>query len=473
MRIKYIFITLVVNIFALCVVTLYQEYADIKNTFKSLDSNFDLAVDAAIINSTASEEFFSDAYDDAIASKAKDGVTAEDISASMHYMRNGSWVRGNSYIISMYNAEKGHLPTQSEYNNYASNIDTTDIYEFLFGSVGSDYDSSSLSWANFDQGTYVINANRRQPTPEFKAFYDAVGKDIISTQFVKARDMSDPTTWTMVEKDLPVLAQMGLKLDTYNEVTSMYTADNFTTVEHYGKLIPNGVVALGNPYKESIYFLTPYSLGVTYLPPSVLKTNLRVNLENLIRLSKCKLSPTRFTYNDMNAVYTSAEGCIDTSVYDDGAGGASVDSIDHRVGATSEIFNDGNVEYDMSTLQVKVDYFPVDFYNDANWQIVNEIEGATPYDSTLLNTLPSRLKDTDTLSGGSTNSGMRLVAKVTAKVKVNIPYKSPILQWFVNRTSTNSEEHFGVARWNESTGQIEETADGLWYTYTTYTAVKR
>lgn len=472
MRVKYIFVTLVVNIFALMTVTVYQEYADIKNTFKKLDSSFDLALDSAVITSTASEEFFSDEFKDVMASKARDGVDGDYVSSAMHYMRNGTWVRGNSYIISMFYDQKGYLPTQFEYDNFESGIDTEDIYEFLFGTTGSDYDSPSLSWANSNQGSYVLSPNDRLPTSDFKDFYDSVGKLIVSKQFVKVRDAYDTSTWTMSEEEVPVLAQMGLRLSSYNEVTSSTTSDNFTSVEHYGKLTDTGVIHLGGGIEDSIYYLTPYSLGVTYLPPAVLKTNLRVNLENLIRLSKCKLSPTSSTYDNMTAVYASAEGCIDTSVYDDGMGGASANSIEHRVGSSSEIFNDGDVEYDLSTLQVKVDYFPVDFYGDANWKIVNEIEGATPYDASLMTSLPSRLKDTDTTDGG-TGDGTRLVAKVTAKVKINIPYKSPVLQWFVNNTSNNAEEHFGVARWNDFSGSIEENEDGLWYAYTTYTAIKR
>lgn len=483
MKIRYIFVTLVVNIFVLMAVTVIQEYMSVKDTFSRMNSTLQLAIDTGVSASMASEEFFSDEFPTALASKSNSYKDSDRyLYSTLTYMRGNEWVSGNSYFLSQYYSENGNLPiTQYEYDIYAEHKDISDVFGFIFGTGGSDYDSPELTWANqWQTSPYVIDATRRIPTSEFKQFYEAVGKRIISSQFVKVSDGSG--SWTLEEMELPVLLQMGLKLDAtdyglildnvsqnvyWNAAGLGVTADNYSSVEKYGRLVDNGM-----SIEDSIYYLTPYSLGVTYVPTPVLKTNIRVNLENIIRFSKCKLSPLSSTFHDMNAVYMSAEGCIDTSVYDDGVGGATANSQEHRVGTLEQIFNDGEAEYDMNSLQVKVDYFLVDFYDDSNWRIVNEIEGATPYDASLLQTLPSRLKDTDTLASGA-NSGNRIVAKITTKIKVNVPYKSPVLQWFVHRSSTNAVEHFGVARWNDATGTIEDTADGLWYAYSTYTAISR
>ena len=483
MKIRYIFITLVVNIFALMSVTVIQEYLGIRGTFSRMNSTLQLAIDTGVSASMASEEFFSDEFPTALASKSNSYRDSDRyLYTTLTYMRGDEWISGNSYFLSQFYAENGNLPaTQYEYDVYAEHKDISSVFDFMFGSGGSDYDSPELTWANqWQVSPYIIDTTRRIPNAEFEQFYEAVGKKITSSQFVKVSDGSG--SWVLEEMELPVLLQMGLKLDAtdyglmldsvsknvyWNTAGEAVTADNFSSVEKYGRFLDNGMGV-----EESIYYLTPYSLGVTYVPTSVLKTNIRVNLENIIRFSKCKLSPLSSSYNDMNAVYMSAEGCIDTSVYDDGMGGASVNSQEHRVGASEQIFNDGEAEYDMNSLQVKVDYFLVDFYDDSNWKIVNEIEGATPYDASLLQTLPSRLKDTDTLDSGL-NSGNRIVAKITTKIKLNVPYKSPVLQWFVHRSSTNAVEHFGVARWNDATGIIEDSEDGLWYAYTTYTAISR
>lgn len=477
MKLKYIFVTLVINIFLMMTVTLLQEFLGIKETFKKLDNTFDLAVDSAVYNSMASEEFFSDEFDDALASKSHSYRDSDKfLYSTTKYMRRAQWIDGNSYILAMYYKEKGVLPqSQYAYNSYANGKTTEDIYKFLFGGTGSDYDNVMLSWANpWQESGYAYDANSRNPTSDFKAFYDNVGKQIISHDYMvkhKTADSDGSFTFSLEERDVPTLTQMGLQLDNYNRIYSSFTADNFTSVTHSGKYT-NVATAGGSDYQNSIYYLTPYSLGVTYIPKDVLNSNLRADLENLIRFSKCKASPTTKSTAAINVIYNSANGCIDTSIYDDGHGGASVDPETHTPAVGSEIYNDGDVEYDMSTLQSKVDYFVVDFYDNANWKIVNEIEGATPGDKAALATLPSRLKDTDTTEGGS-GDGKRIVAKVTAKVKVHIPYKSPILQWFVKQTASAGEEHYGVARWSNASNNIVEDDDGLWYVYTTYTSVSR
>jgi hypothetical protein len=464
LKIKYIFVTLVINIFAMMFVTLFQEFADIRDTYGTICQTFDTSLDSAVVLTTASEEFFTEQYISVMSSDA-------DAKNNIRYMRRGKWIDANLYILAMYEAENNALPpTQQAYNTYASsNDDITKIYNFLFGVGGTDVYEAELDWANFYRDPSVTPPavgslyNTREPNADFKSFYDNVGKDITSNLFVRERDGE---TWVMKEKELPVLTQMGLRLDTVNEKISTITADNFVSVEHYGKLAGGA---------DSTYYLTPYSLGVTYVPPQVLKTAMRVNLENTLRLSKCKISPTAPGFTDFNTIYASAEGCIDTSVYaDDGTGNANVNPETHERALRNNdwgIFNDGNVEYDMNTLEVKVDYYTVDFYDDANWEIVNKIEGATPYDSSLLSSLPSRLKDLDTSDGAI--DGKRIVAVVSARVKLEVPYKSPILQWFVENTSTSSDEHYGVGSWDSTTSSIDQTESGNWYTYTTFISVSR
>lgn len=474
MKIKSIFVILVVNIALMLIVTVFQEYANMGSTFRKLDMTFDLAVDMAVSSSMSSEEFFSDEFNDTILSTTRGNFDENKLLYSkLQYMRGGVWISGNSYVLAMYYAENGGLPTsQYEYDIYENlHGKTEDIYEFLFGGVGSDYYDSELRWANSDDGgVHVSTINSRVPNSDFKVFYNTVGKQILSTQYVKEKVVlpDGSISWNIKEMTLPVLAQMGLKLSSYNNVSSSVTSDNLTSVTHLGRL-KNGSLE----YSE--YYLTPYSLGVTYIPVSVLKTVLRTNLENLIRFQKCKsvVTDSDDTTSDAMTAYSNADGCIYDTKYTGGDTWTSGDLHTHRMDKSAEIYNDGDIEYDLSTLQVKVDYFVVDFYDNNNWKIVNEVEGATPYDASLLETLPSRLKNTDTSEVVTSDSGKRVVAKVDAKVKVHIPYKAFILQWFIERTSTRGTEHFDMKGYDEATNSIVSDEDGLWYTYTKYVAISR
>ena len=87
-------------------------------------------------------------------------------------------------------------------------------------------------------------------------------------------------------------------------------------------------------------------------------------------------------------------------------------------------------------------------------------------------TLPTRLKATDT-SKRSNVSGKRIVAKVTVKMKVHIPYESSVLTWLVSKYSTKPTDHFDVKLWNPNSKSIVREHDGLWYQYSTYTAISR
>ena len=96
-----------------------------------------------------------------------------------------------------------------------------------------------LSWANpWQESGYAYDANSRNPTSDFKAFYDNVGKQIISHDYMvkhKTADSDGSFTFSLEERDVPTLTQMGLQLDNYNRIYSSFTADNFTSVTHSGK----------------------------------------------------------------------------------------------------------------------------------------------------------------------------------------------------------------------------------------------
>lgn len=473
-KVKGILATICINIFALMAVDVASEINSLEEDLARLDYIFDTSIDMAVQNSMASEEFFSDAFQSQLGSYAvSNDISKSPLTANMTVLRNNGWIKGNSYIMTMYYGDHNAFPTsQTAYDRYASGISTEDVYEYMFGTVGDDSANSALSWANnYSEGTYVYDATARLPNGDFLEYYNSIGSSITSKQYIKKRTADG--NWALVEKELPVLSQMGLKLDAINssDAGTTETGANYSAVTHYGKLLSGSL-------ERSQYYLTPYSLGVTYIPLDVLMVNSRANLENMIRFAKCKElgnNTSDSSSSELMETYMSANGCLDTSYFVNNAGDVTTDSVDHTNtpitwGSDSvRIMNDGAIEYDLSSLQVKVDYFNVDFYDDANWEIVNAIEGAVPYESDLT-LLPSKLKDSDT---SDTLSGDRIVARVSAKIRLHIPYKSAIMQWYIDEYAISANEHYDIAQLDLASGDIVADSDGIWYYYTTYAAVSR
>lgn len=513
MKVRKLFIVIIINIFLMFLLSLVNEYIDFRYTVQQLNATVNISINSALDTSMLSEEFFSDDYatvTSSITSKAVAKIGSGDDTRNLYnttsVFRNGQWVTGNAYIFSMYYDTYGHFPTsQQDYKSFVgtgdNGITPNDIYGYLFGGSldakqrgrgifgfngdGSEVSNPALSWAFDSSGGYVASANLRKPSADFKIFYDRVGKQITTTGFVKEKDGD---TYT-IKKDVeyPVLDKMGLKLDTDNPSNKdgLYLNDGGRdmTDESFVSLLKDGHLIEGTATPTK-YYLTPYSLGVTYVPVNVYKTTFMTNLENYARFNKCKEDTSG---DALKEAYAKADGCISTEVYDGGTdamgrhvGGST--SQNHKEGSRSKdayisntygIINDGNVEYDMTSIKTRVDYFVVDFYNNKNWKIVNEIMGSTPGEDPT--TLPSRLKATDTAQGSAgSNPGNRVVAKVTTKLKIHIPYKSGVLQWFVHLTSEDKEEeHYDVALWDKANGDIVEDSNGVWYVNTTFKAVSR
>lgn len=476
LRARHIFTLVLLNIFLVMMFSAIGEYNDYRYSVQTMRTTIDNSVEAALVSVTRSEEFFSDEYGSLeITSKGQSIYEESDGSHRNLYgtcsvLRNNEWVSGNLYLMGMFYTSEGRFPdSQFEFNTFSSGKTVEDIYTYLFGTVGSDYNSASLKWANDTIDTGVIDPTIRVPNTDFLDFYNNIGCEILGTSYVKEKSSS--TSYKLVQKQYPVLADMGLKLSSYNDVGSTITTDNFSTVIKEG-------------HNGGEYFLTPYSLGVTYIPKDVFKTVLLSNLENTIRFNGVRTDPIN-AVNRMNN-YTDADGCVRSDVYDGGtdAQGRHIASNVEagHITTSNYIVNDGDVEYDLSTLSCKIDYFLVDFYNPSNYRIVNEVLGAPLGASspTDLSKTPDKLAETDPSIKPDTTPeerkvlGNRVVAKVTVKLRVQIPYKSPVLQWasYLNY-SGSGEEHFGVKRWDTNTSSIAADSDGLWYTYTTYYAISR
>lgn len=479
------------DIFLILATTVLMEYLNLAERFTMLENTVQIATDMALDTSMSSEEFFSEGYQSAMTSTALSkpgGVSKRNLGASTILYRNGTWFYANTYYLSMYYEYYNKLPSsKSDYDNFCqqnglnNSWGTAKVYEWLFGRVGQSYTDSSLSWANKSNSIkskladFGVYGGNRTPTTAFKNFYNGIGHQIKQKGVVKEQAGSDSFDInTAVE--YPVLANMGLNLSSFNSVGSPYMTDNFCMSFHIGKK-QNG--------RQSIYFLTPYSLGVTYVPREVFKPVFIANLDTMARLQKLaggNLHTNNATW--MNDTLKSADHCVEPDVY--------IGNVrqSHTSGANQKIVTDGLIEYDLNSVQVRVDYFLANFYSHNYRNTVARIEGVmsgyqngstahkssyiTQYDWLAKNVDALRASDTTRRLDGSTGSGDRIVAKVTVKLKVYIPYQSSIIQWFVNKDVTpGAQNHYSVRTLNPTDGTVIRTSDGTWYQYSTYVAITR
>lgn len=488
MRLKHILWVLVLNIFLMLSVSVLLEYNNLSQRLQKLENTISTSVETALDTSMASEELFSEKFSQKIYSVSGSLTGGSQLSASskIRVFRNGGWVEGSSYIMSFFYNDYNRFPTsQSEYQNYAdSNFpDEDSVYERLFGQVGQVYTSSSLEWSSTNRNTksaLMGVSSQRQPTSSFLEYYDMAGRMISTTAPVKHKTGN---TFEIVTRTYPTLAQMGLELENgtggksdFNTEASLYMSDNFCMSYHIGKKILGGTV-------QSKYYLTPYSLGVTYVPTEVFKPVFLANLEQMVRFTKIKSGDIQDTSFDGDL--GTADGCIPTTIYDNGAS----EPIEHEdisssnYLSTTSYINDGMIEYNMDSAKVKVDYFKVDFYNEANYKIVNRLLGAVSgfnMDGSIKSSydfsqIVRDYRDSDTgIAYNGEGNGERLVARVSVKIKVQIPYQSAILQWLAHMDSSHmTGNHYGIRGWDTLSSNYSTDEDGVWYQYTTYRAVSR
>ena len=287
------------------------------------------------------------------------------------------------------------------------------------------------------------------------------------------------------------------------------TNDYFSGSFHWGKTRQFGAGQTssksGVTGNYSKYFLTPNTLGVTYVPLSVVKPNFIGLLKTKVQLNKVS-GGDGIQKGEIQQIVTESIGCIDTDVYDKTQGVVANESEKHHVSSTENIINDGDIEYDLNSVRVKVEYFDCDFYNDNEInQVVSRIEGAVPnwknsdgsnYGKSTglflsqnenLHEIINRLKATDTRSNivydkdGNDGRGKRLVAKVTFRIKVHIPYHSSILQLMCHKD--NNSAHYDIRRFIPNSNDVvredpnanhaDMDNSGVWYQYTTYYSVTR
>lgn len=504
---KRIFIYSVLAIFTMLLISVLSEYVNLSKRLTRLDNTMDTAFEVALASSVNSEELLSDDYNAALLSTGT--TNGKDAGAGNRLVANNITIyadnhmfQENPYYVAMFYAKNGRLPsTENEvrwarsqgYNN------TQSVFKFLYGETAynslnwsslSNRDlqyASTLPWAlnkssgqqtSANTNTYNALLGSGKYLDDFTAFYNNVGSAIKTTSITR---VPSGDGYSAEARTFPTLDNMGLT--SLGSGNSIYRT-NFTT-NNLISSVKIGKHKIGSSAQRSYYFLTPYSLGVTYVPVSVFKPVMLTQIDTVCREQLAGYNQDK----DMNIAMQQATGCVSTSFYSDGNGGATAEPLKHKVGSDEKIVNNGDVEFDLNSLQVKVDYFNLNIYDVANKNVTLSALG-TASSSTAENVSGSatdplaftigQLKKSDTgLNSRADNSdeavinqyGQRVIARISVKIKVHIPYKNPIIQWVCSNQSGNTN-HFSMKLLGDN-GNIKEDDDGVWYTTTKYYCTSR
>lgn len=513
MKWKRMAFTIVLNIFLMLMMSIALEYSDLTERFVSIEDTVQEALDMAISESVHSEEFFSAQYQSKLMSYAGIGDTNNDVTAEASTL---IWLKGagcfaqvNTYQFAQWYNNNGRLPSSMGDVSAIMSIGSSHryglsgyIFEWLYGGAGTEYNSPGLAYANRNsarQAEYTgENTNRGVTNSDFQQYYNQVGKMQRTAGYLKEA-ISGTSSYRLVLQTYPVLANMGLNwMDSLNSASSSTTADNLCSSLHIGKSRYGAL--------DTYYFLTPSSLGVTYVPVEVLKPVFVANLDTIVRLNK--LGASSKNENSAGAVATlqEASSCVETSVFDFNTYSDEYTNITNRasgLGADNHAFHlksspqetivsDGLIEFDLSTIQVKVDYFYHDFSDGSSDSalLISKLngtlsDGASSESALRSATLQAFLNQdssqyvspfisTSYSSEYDAIDSVRIVARVTAKVKVHVPYQSALLQW-ASYMFTGTK-HFDIKRFdpaNQAAFHTVADSDGLWYQYTTYFCTSR
>ena len=172
MRVKSMLIFIVLNIFLMLFSSVMFEYIDLEKRMNNITTVINEAGEAATNVSTASEELFSASY---LAHETSYGVTTAHcpihknqytkVATNILLFDNaGNAHQVSTYALAYYYCCKGKIPeTQAEFNDVyaiAREMTTEDVYEFLYGESGTEFDK--LAWANKNNSVFLHTSRSLQ-----------------------------------------------------------------------------------------------------------------------------------------------------------------------------------------------------------------------------------------------------------------------------------------------------------------------
>lgn len=427
-RTRYVFITVVISIASMMMFDMYQDINRLNNALESVQYTVETAVDAGLDLAMTSEDFFTLERDD---EHYISSMSEEEFEVT--YWNDGDWERCNIFAAAAY---------------YQNNDELTDSHTML-----SECPTETAAF------NYMYNP---EVDENFKNYYDEVGSTVKTKVWLfEAVPDTDPDGGGSItgsstvagmaqETEVPLLDRMGAVELGLNDVGAMIDVNDVVTN------------TLKRGYDNTYYRQTPYSLGLCYLKPAVVKVLVASNLQQLMR----------YEWGDDITDWDRGTGCMETKVHPFGRASA----VEHPAGSEG-IVNNGKFEIDIDKITYDIEYYSMDLYNDKNSKITSLLYGAsTPAmggseDTHWANIPGLKARDTGTnnnVAGGNTTK-QTIVAKVTAHVPIHIPYTSPILQWAAYLRGESG--HFGIKSLTPE--NVASNSDSLTYDYTTWVGIAR
>lgn len=473
--VRKLFLVIVVNMFLMYAITIVYEYINLSDRFESLTNTFNCAVESSVDYSINAEEFFSE----------KTASLADNISSDSGaqlsttvFTKQGYSYKVNPYAYAMY-FNKYMLTA----NNYilstmpsalgGNTLKTSTVYSWLYGSVGFNWPAIKIAknglststiakyeaLANTGTSNAITNYNgissnglisqlkyassgaftssARTLSSDFSSFYNAIGKHITVNGNTKQYTSN---SFESVNRSYPVLWNMGLA---FGQDSLNYTMQNWQSVPKLGK-------------RNSVYYLTPNSLGVTYVPIKMVYPTLVNTITNTVicnKLAEGNVNPASNTVESATIV-KSAFGCSDAA----------------HTGTSTNIVNDGDVEYDLDSLNVGVTYYLYDFGGTSSTKhdFMFQLSRATNWTTGTYSAYATTNKNHMLNHLSTANTNTRIVAKITASIKVYVPYQCDFLK-FANRMGySGATQHYSIRPFDNNTDKMVKGKDGFWYEYSTY-----
>lgn len=446
---RYAIIWTCVSFVLLMFVALIMEQELVKTAGEQVNSYVSLAADMALVNAQSIDDTFSQAvYGN---NSTVGGMNGRSISSSpvakllAQKDENDEGYTAYDNIFHWYSGTKNLSSSMSD-ENYRNKV-----YYSLYKATGTPTDDAKrfIEWAK--------NIGNKVTTPA--AYFE-----------------DTPTGQVLKWVNVPKLARMGTQL-------FPSTDPNTAGVINYGAMnSPVRKAILANKWMASrqtgvfdntYYYLTPTSLGLTYVNTRLTGELFTNNMDLLMR--------AKYATNNGGQGLTAGSDLNYTPFVHD-----------NESSLPNGVINNGLWSFSKdSSTDVDVEYMLVDVFDSKNNSIIEKIYGASlkyvPSSGTYevdgvmtadkLKQRASGLKTAD--SAGKLKPATEcymIVAKVTFKADVIVRYRTAIFSGWRGKYDNGSVTNFGdlVRTYNHSNGTPMETgvSDSSKYEYTTYFAVK-
>ena len=428
--------------FALVIFISFNEFNSARKGYADTALHFSLAVDSAASLSMQSEDVFSAIDSDNVFLSTSTLPVGE---LNYYYMSDAKLTagKGGLYTLSKYFWDNGNsfpkVPTVSDLSRF-------ELYSWLF--TGTDADSvddlNTLNVADFQNST-------------FYDFYSNVGSKLTyDTDILTQYQAGDDNAYTMFSNiSVPLLQKMGLPFGYLVSGKSSEDGHAFdlcfngcTDVNVVNTLLSNVVKGERNDDSSElsldsdtdtsdneVYYFTPYSLGVTYLPMKTLYPAVLLSLE---RECADAMNSRHLFISDVNNIKNKNAGDY-------------ISTDDMFSDEATSVITDGYVYYDLSTLRLNIKYYYI-------YPGVTDTTGTSAYDY---------IKQFMLGKSASANVTSFIAAKLTASIDVMYPYQSRIFRKYACKLSRIPSAQGGEYLCARDTDGSERRT----YVYTTYISI--